>query len=283
MTTVNFEPITPHLGANALIAADHLLDDGVGDQIRAALDKYGVLVFPQINIDDDTLIAFTNTIGQMKPSKVDGGKGIYHVTLGKGEKLQEEYVKGNDYWHMDGTSHEIPNKATLLKCEVPPNRGGETDFAHLFAAYEALPEDKKQQLEGLRVIHCMAAVGRKLYDHPSEEDFERWNAAFGPTEQPLVWHQKSGRTSLVIGSTADSIVGLSQEESQALLTDLLDWSTQEQFTYRHQWQKGDLVIFNNPGMLHRSQPYTEDSGRLMHRSVLEGEEAFSGAQEAALA
>ena len=275
MTAIRFEPITPNLGATVHIDADNLLTEGVSDEVLAALDKYGVLVFPQIGIDDETQIAFTNTLGEMKPSKVDGGNGIYHVKLGKQEKIQQEYVKGNDYWHMDGTAHRVPNKATLLKCEVPPASGGETDFAHLFAAYEAMPEDKRQRLEGLKVIHCMAAVGRKLYDNPTEEDFERWNSAWGPTEQPLVWHQRNGRTSLVIGSTADSIVDMPAEEGSALLQELLDWCTRDEFTYRHTWQKGDLVIFNNPGMLHRSQPYTEDSGRLMHRCVLEGQEAIA--------
>lgn len=117
-------------------------------------------------------------------------------------------MKGNDYWHMDGTSYAVPGKSTMLKCESPPSEGGDTEFANLFAAYEALPTERKRQLEGLRVIHCLAAVGRGIYAHPTQDDFARWNAVFPPTEHPLVWHQKDGRTSLMIGSTAHDVVGM---------------------------------------------------------------------------
>ncbi len=79
----------------------------------------------------------------------------------------------------------------------------------------------------------------------------------------------------MIGSTADSIVGMSREDGEALLQELLDWCTQDRFTYRHRWQKGDLVIFNNPGLLHRSRPYSEQAGRVMHRTTLKGYEAIA--------
>ncbi len=176
---------------------------------------------------------------------------------------------------MDGTSYNVPGKGTLLKCENPPSAGGETDFANLFAAYEALPPEKKRQLEGMRVVHCLEAVGRKMYTKPTAEDFERWHAVFPPTEQPLVWKQQDGRTSLVIGATALDIVGMPHEEGYALLQELVEWCTQDRFTYRHHWRKGDVVIFNNPGLLHRSRPYDEASGRVMHRTTLTGVEAIA--------
>ncbi|MBK6738453.1 MAG: TauD/TfdA family dioxygenase [Haliea sp.] len=91
----------------------------------------------------------------------------------------------------------------------------------------------------------------------------------------LVWKQRDGRTSLLIGATADSIVGLPEQEGTAILQELLEWCTQERFTYRHHWQKGDLVIFNNPGLLHRSYPYNDAAGRVMHRTTLKGTEAIA--------
>ncbi len=281
MSNAVFEPITPNLGACARVTADHILDDGVPDQIMEALNRYGVLVFPRINLSDEQLVALTGALGDMEAARTtaDGSApsdlGIYRIALDKADKSQREYVEGNDYWHMDGTSYQVPGKGTLLKCENPPSAGGDTEFAHLFAAYEALPEEKKQAIEGLRVVHCLAAVGRKMYTEPTEEDLARWNGVFPPTEHPLVWRQQDGRTSLVIGSTADSIVGMSREAGQALLQELLDWCTQDRFTYRHHWQQGDLVIFNNPGLLHRSHPYNEAAGRIMHRTTLKGYEAIS--------
>lgn len=98
----------------------------------------------------------------------------------------------------------------------------------------------------------------------------------GPaTEQPLVWTQSDGRSALVVGSTADHIVGMDLEKGRALLKELLDWCTQPRFCYRHQWQKGDMVIWNNPGLLHRAHHYTLDSGRLMHRTTINGTEALA--------
>ncbi|NND66370.1 MAG: TauD/TfdA family dioxygenase [Halioglobus sp.] len=281
MTTIAVEHITPRLGARIEIPADRLLDDGVPEQILATLDDRGVLLFPGINVPDDTLVALSARMGEMKPARVtaDGSsqseQGIYRIALDKREQNHLDYVRGNDYWHMDGASYPVPGKATLLKCEVPPASGGETDFANLYAAYDALPNERKRTIEGLRVIHCLETAMRRFYHAPTDEDIARWNAVFPPTEQPLVWHQKNGRTSLVIGSTATTIVGMPFESGRALLDDLLDWCTRDEFTYSHRWQKGDLVIFNNPGLLHRSRPYDEAAGRVLHRTTLAGHEAFA--------
>jgi alpha-ketoglutarate-dependent taurine dioxygenase len=281
MTDIKFEGITPNIGARSVISADSILDHGVPDQILKALNHYGVLLFPRIDLSDEKFVALTNALGEMEAARAtaDGSAtsdmGIYRIALDKDDKTQREYIAGNDYWHMDGTSYEIPGKGTLLKCECPASSGGDTEFANLFAAYAALPEEKKRQLESLQVVHCLEAVGRRLYDKPTDEDLARWNRVFPPTEHPIVWKQRDGRTSLVIGSTASAIVGMSEEDGDALLQELMDWCTQERFTYRHHWQQRDLVIFNNPALLHRSHPYTETSGRLMHRTTLKGHEAIA--------
>jgi alpha-ketoglutarate-dependent taurine dioxygenase len=278
MANISFEPITPKLGAYVRVTADEILDPGVPQKALNALNQYGVLVFPQINLSDDQMIGFTNQLGDMEAVRntadgtVPSGKNIYRVALDKQDKSQREYVEGNDFWHMDGTSYKVPGKATLLKCERPPSSGGDTGFAHLYAAYEAMPDQRKQQLAQLRVVHCLESVGRRLYKDPTTDDFQRWNSTFPPTEHPLVWKQRSGRSSMVIGATAFDVVGMPHDKGYSFLQELADWSTQEQFTYRHHWQKGDFVIWNNPAMLHRSFPYNEASGRLMHRTTIKGSE-----------
>ena len=98
---------------------------------------------------------------------------------------------------------------------------------------------------------------------------------FPPTEHPLVWHQQSGRTSLLIGATAGDIPGMDEAEGRALLEELVAWAAGPRFTYRHKWHKGDLAIFNNPALLHRSFPYGEAAGRVMHRTTLKGTEAIA--------
>lgn len=281
MTSIQFEPINPDLGAYARVAAEDILEEDNPARILEALNSHGVLVFPQVGISDEQQVALSAQLGEMEAAvaTADGSapssQGIYRIALDKEDRNHLDYVAGNDYWHMDGTSYRVPGKGTLLKCESPPHHGGETDFANLYAAYEALPEEKKRALEGLRVIHCLEAVTRRFYAEPTEEDLARWHANFPPTEHPLIWRQKNGKTSLVIGATAAGIVGMSEEEGKILLEELLDWCTQERFTYRHHWQRGDLVIFNNPGLLHRSRPYDIQAGRVMHRTTLKGYEAVA--------
>ncbi len=281
MTALQIEPISEEIGARIFIDADRILDDQVPEQILDALNQYGVLLFPGIGVSDEIMASLSNRLGEMEAAKVtsdgsDANKlGLYRISADKKDKAQKEYVDGNNFWHMDGTSYRIPGKATMLKCESPPRTGGETEFANLFAAYAALPDERKAAVDGLTVVHSMYAVMRKLYDEPQPEDIERWNSIFPDNAHPLVWKQRDGRRSLVIGSTAGRIDQMSEEEGTALLEELLAWCTQDRFTYQHVWQQGDMVIFNNPGLLHRSRPYDEASGRVLHRATVKGSEAIA--------
>jgi alpha-ketoglutarate-dependent taurine dioxygenase len=274
-----FEAITPAIGAYVHIDAEHVLDEGVPEQLLDGLNRYNVLVFSEVHMSDDIYTEMTARMGPMHDLGVTAEKGatetkagIYRVSLDKDDQNQLDYVRGNDFWHMDGTSYNTPGKATLLKCEVAPSDGGDTGFASLHAAYDALPDARKNELESLRVHHDFRAVGRKLYDAPTDEQIAMWDGIFPPTEHPLIWHQRCGRTSMLIGATCDDVVGMPFDESAALINELNAFATQDEFTYRHQWKKGDVVIFNNPALLHRSFPYAKESGRLMHRTTIAGME-----------
>ena len=228
MTTIVIEPITPRIGAYIKVAADDVLNPGVPEQIMDALNKYNVLVFPQVHMTDEQFVGLSDHFGEKHELALtqDGSeasaKGIYRIEKMDKDENQLDYIRGNDLWHMDGTIYNVPGKSTMLKCERPASEGGDTEFASLFAAYEALPEARKAEIDKLRVIHCFEAVGIRLYDAPTKEDFARWEAAFPETEQPLVWHQKDGRTSLLIGGTAFYIKGLPHEDGRKLLDELDD-------------------------------------------------------------
>ena len=285
---LTIEPITPEIGAYVRVAAYEVLQDGNPALILDALDRHNVLVFPEVCMSDDVFLSLTQALGEKHDNKVtdDGSaaseKGIFRIALDKDDRTQREFILGNDFWHMDGMSYTVPVKATLLKCETAPQDGGDTGFANLHAAFDALPAETKARLSGLRVGHCIAAALSRLYEQPTKEDFDRWDAIFPRLEHPLVWTQENGRSALLIGSTASDIVGMNHADSQALLDELLEWCTQDRFTYRHKWRCGDLVIFNNPGLLHRSYPYTEAAERVMHRTTLKGREPITaGAPEPA--
>jgi alpha-ketoglutarate-dependent taurine dioxygenase len=159
-----------------------------------------------------------------------------------------------------------------LSAREAAEEGGDTEFATTYAAYGALGDDEKAKLDGLRVVHRFARAIMRAYPDASEKQRAAWNKQ-PPREHPLVWRHRDGRCSLVIGSTADHIIGMDADESEALLDHLLDWSTQPQFVLRHQWRRGDLVMWDNTGMLHRAMPFAETSRRLLHRTTLVGTEA----------
>jgi alpha-ketoglutarate-dependent taurine dioxygenase len=152
--------------------------------------------------------------------------------------------------------------------------GGQTEFASTYAAYENLPEDTKKRIDGLKVIHTFEAAQKGVIDNPTEKQLAAWRR-LPPNEVSLVWQRRDGRRSLVLGSTADYIAGMDAAESRALLDELLDWSTQERFRYTHEWAEGDLVVWDNTGLLHRALPYAASSHRTLHRTTMHGEEAFA--------
>lgn len=197
------EPITPDLGSRVLIPAGHLLDEGIAEKCSNLLDERGVLVFPQIAVSDELQIAFSNRLGRMQSSRLRAKAdttadkmGIYPVTLDPGRAKFLDYIHSNEHWHMDGTTYDIPPRATNLKCEVPPASGGDTEFANLLAAYDDLPASRKSALENLRVVHSAATANLRFFSKPSVLILQRWLSDGPPREQPLVWQQASGRRTL---------------------------------------------------------------------------------------
>jgi len=267
--------LKPDLGAIIEVDRDSLLDDDVAKKCRELLEQRGVLVFPRIGLTDAEQVAFTEKMG--KPFDIFGGEGdndgIYKVSLNPEEALHVEFVQATFFWHIDGlTADFIPQKATLLAAKSVAGKGGQTEFANTYAAYEALSEEDKKEIEDLRVVHSMRASMFDIYDSLDDKD-AHWRQ-MEDKEHPLVWKHESGRKSLVLAATADHIVGMPRANGRALLARLLQWTVQPAFHYRHEWEEGDLVIWDNCGTLHRAIPYDMDSGRLMHRTTLEGVESL---------
>jgi len=175
---------------------------------------------------------------------------------------------------MDGTHDQVPVFASLLSGRKLSATGGDTWFANSYAAYEALPQDMKDRIADLRVVHSFAVSMARADIERTPETDAHW-ASIPDQTHALVWTHQSGRKSLVIGCHASHIEGMDRAESDALLQELLDWTTQDRFTYCHKWTVGDMLIWDNTGVLHRATPYDLGSGRMMHRTTLLGEEAFA--------
>lgn len=278
--TITIEPIKPHIGGIVRVDKANMCEPEVVQACREALENCGVLLFPNMFLTDAEQLAFTDAFGKRVnfTKNVPGGKDgdeadVYKITLDKKVNFEPEYVLGTFFWHIDGVTINQPlPKATMLSARRLSPTGGQTEFASTFAAWDSLPEAEKEAIKDLKVIHRMEASMRPVFRKMDEGQLAKYNNMATEMLHPLVWTQKSGRKSLVLGSHADEILGMSIPEGRALIARLIEWAAQPAFTYRHEWNEGDFVIWNNCGVMHRVIPYAEDSGRSMHRTTIYGEE-----------
>lgn len=268
------------IGTEITADADTLVRGTYASRIRELLEDRSVLVFRGVDLDDRQQIAFTQTLGAQAfenngvPTHDGERQAIFKVSLDPSVNPIGEYLKTTFFWHLDGSMHEVPILASILGARYLPPTGGATEFCNTYRAYDALPDADKAELEGLRVVHANWALQRFVNPEPTYETF-RGARNVPAKEQPLVWKHRSGRRSLVIGSTAAYVVGLEPPDSMDLLVRLRDWATQPQFVYHHDWKPGDMVMWDNTGALHRALPYDAESGRLLHRTMLQGEEPIT--------
>lgn len=263
--------LQPNIGLKICTDINTLLTDDVATQLRRLLMENGVLVFKQLNLTDEQQVALAEMMGMLRQ---EGDKGIYKITLDKNANARRDYLKGSFLWHIDGTHDSVPPFASLLTGITLSDQGGQTEFANSYAAYESLSPAMKNHIDKLQVVHSVEVSMRRAGIEPTDANLQFWRT-FADTTHNLVWTHKSGRKSLVIGCHASHIAGMSKTEGQSLLQELLEWTTQPRFVYRHEWSTGDLLIWDNTGVLHRVEPYPLDCGRMMHRTTLLGEEPFA--------
>jgi alpha-ketoglutarate-dependent taurine dioxygenase len=222
-------------------------------------------------LDDAAQVAFSRKLGKVEIF----GKGefpeIFRVTLDPAKNPMASYLKGTFDWHIDGMTDDIPIMATMLAAHDVAASGGETEFASTYGAYEALTDDEKRRFDDVRVVHTLEHSQLLANPNPSAEELARWRQR-PPKVHPLVWRHRSGRKSLVLGATAAEVVGMTPDEGHALLDELLARATTPERVYRHEWQVGDVVIWDNRGVLHRACRYDPTSPRDMHRTTFAGDE-----------
>jgi alpha-ketoglutarate-dependent taurine dioxygenase len=273
-----FQPLATRIGAQALMRPEELLAPAFGAEALEALERYGVLVFPRIGLTDEQQIAFSSLLGEpmlQGAPRPDGSRDVmFKVTLDPRQNAAAEYLKGTVHWHIDGATDDVPARATLLTGRRLSKVGGQTQFCNSYAAHDDLPAAEQSYYESLRVVHSLEAANRLMKPNPSEQELAIWRRG-GSKEHPLVWKHRSGRKSIVLGATASHIVGLPDEESRALVAKITEQSTRPEIVYSHEWQVGDLVVWDNCGTMHRVIPYDAASGRMMHRTTLHGVEAIA--------
>jgi alpha-ketoglutarate-dependent taurine dioxygenase len=278
VSSIAVEPLSATVGAavSGVDAGRLVSDTAIAHDVLDALETHGVLVFRAVQLAPDQQVAFCNRIGEVDVSNGNHEvPGIYRVSLDPAtNRRSAAYLRGTFVWHVDGCTpdgDECPQMATVLSAKAVSERGGETEFANSYAAYDDLDADEKAQLATLRVVHSLEASQRRVTPEPTEKQLAAWRSR-PPHEHPLVWTHRTGRRSLLLGASADFVVGMERDEGRALLDRLLERATTPDRVYRHEWEVGDTVIWDNRGVLHRAAPYDPDSGREMLRTTILGDE-----------
>ena len=257
------------------------VDDSTLRAIVAASDHYAVLIFPDQSIDDVQQMAFSEhlgpletTIKKLRPGhKLRLNQRVSDISnldpAGRvldADDRNRMYGLGDRLWHTDSSFKAVPAKYSLLSARAIPPAGGETQFADLRAAYDALPEAMKTQLEGLVAEHSII-YSRSTIGFTDFSDEER--AGLQPVPQTMVRvHPGSKRKTLYLASHAMAIRGMPVPEARLLLRDLMEHATQPQFVYTHRWRVGDLVMWDDRCTMHRARPYDRTERRDMHRTTV---------------
>lgn len=274
--TLTFRKLNPHFAAeiDGPIDLCAVHDRDTLAQIRAGMDEYAVLVFHDQSFVDDEQIAFSQRFDGELHTKT-GVRAIAKSRLGNealgdvsnldenGEILplgdrRRMYSLGNRLWHTDASFQDPPGRYSMLSARVVPPVGADTEFADMRAAYDALSDTMKAELEGLRAHHSIAHSRQTLGFEFSKEEEEKLKGAVHPLIRTL---PGSGRRSLYIASHASRIVDWPVPEGRLLLRDLIEHATQPQFVYRHRWRVGDFVIWDNRATMHRARPFEETKYR----------------------
>jgi alpha-ketoglutarate-dependent 2,4-dichlorophenoxyacetate dioxygenase len=237
--------------------------------VEEAFERYAVLVFPDQVLSQRQHIAFAQRFGPIDRSmivEVEGAKARVPGEIAdvsnldsKGEILAPDsrlrlFQLGNQLWHTDSAFKHVPAKASLLYQRSIAQTGGQTEFADLRAAWDALPEAMKRKIEGLVAEHAIAYSRAKLGFAMTENE----QRALPPVRQALVRHHPaSGRTSLYLAAHAGRIVGMTDPAGRALLAELMEFATQRQFVHTHRWRTNDVVMWDNRCSMHRGRPFDD--------------------------
>ena len=253
--------------------------------IHAGMDKYAVLVFRDQQIDDAQQLAFTRSLGEIEHAIGTSLRAANEYRLpttfadvSNLDKNDTPYARedrrrlfgiGNRLWHSDSSFKTVPAKYSLLHATSIPSKGGNTQFADMRAAYDALEDETKAQVEGMVCEHSQMYSRQQIgFVDFTEEERQR----FRPVRQCMVrTHPVTGRKSLYLSSHAGSIVGWPVPEALIFLKDLIEHATQREFVYTHKWRLGDLVMWDNRQTMHRARPFPAHEPRDMRRTTLAGD------------
>ncbi len=278
--SLNIRPLTPVLGAEVTgIDLSKTVSEAVFGEIETAFETYSVLVFPEQHLDDADQIAFSERFGPLESTigANPGGAGtafaVFSNVAEDGSIIPPQdrrmlFDSGNRMWHTDSSYKPVPAKASLLLGRRVPKTAGETEFASLRAAYDALTADEKAAADAHTVVHDFAFSRGKIDPNLlTSKDFHE----LPPVRHALVRSNPANdRRAVLVGAHASYIDGMCLAEGRALIDRLNAIATRPENVYTHRWRQGDLVMWDNRAVLHRGRPYDPLEARIMQRTTVAG-------------
>jgi len=266
-------PLSPRMAAEVVgLDLREPLDPATRQAVYDAFVRYQVLAFRDQTLTKPEQIAFTEQFGTLErhvASNRGGDIPLLHVVSNLNAEGKPSGKVKSTTWHSDKSFRPEPSMATILHAVIMPPDGGDTCFANMYAAYDALDEAEKAALDGLRVIHSWELSQQKSGLRATEEEIRD----APPMSHPLVRvHPDSGRKCLFMGLHASHIDGWPVQDGRTLLAKLEAHATQDRFVYRHKWHAGDVLMWDNRCLLHRADPNFDAAlyPRVLHRTCLRG-------------
>ena len=273
------QPAEATLGAVVTRVRLAALDDAEWRAILAAFHEHAVLIFPGQHPSREEQVAFGRRFGELDPLVEKTGTVPISNRLPDGRVLEDanpikQILRGNEGWHTDSSYMPVSARASLLSAEVVTEVGGETEWADMRAAWDALDAPGREHVADLAAYHSIRySQARAGLNAPAGS----YGYEIDPNDAPLrplvKVHPVTGRRALFIGRHAFGIPGLAAQESERLLDELLDFACRPPRVLRHCWQPGDLAIWDNRCVLHRARPYDPSLPRVLHHTRIAGDPA----------
>ena len=276
MSTIKVEPLHKDFGAKIRgVDLGVLPNEAQIADIKTAIDAHSLLVFPEQKLNDDTQLAFTRRLGEPEVNHLRLGRdGVsdYFGTVGNvqqdgtvlgNDHKHTKFAMGNNMWHTDASFRQVPTFVSMNYVYEVPDEGGQTQYVSARGAYRRLPNEVKQTIDPLVGIHDYVFSRSKVAKvEPSHA------ASLPPVKQKLVRQNPStGEKNYFVGAHAKTIVGWGHTEARQLLDDLLDRATTPEYVYTHNWEPGQLVLWDNRCLLHKGTGYDADKCRRYMRQT----------------
>jgi alpha-ketoglutarate-dependent 2,4-dichlorophenoxyacetate dioxygenase len=279
--TLTFRKLHPHFaGLVSPVDLRRVHDPETLAAIRGGMDEYAVLVFRDQPFTDAEQLDFAQRLDGVLHTKLGisalqknrfGNEALGDISnldengeIMKSDNRRRMYGLGNRLWHTDASFQDPAGRYSMLSAKVVPPVDADTEFADMRAGYDALPEEEKARLEGLRVHHSIAYSRQTLGFEFSESEQDALKGAIHPLVRTI---PRSKRRSLYVASHASRIIDWPVPEGRLLLRDLIEHATRPEFVYRHQWRVGDLVIWDNRATMHRARTFDDAKYRRELRRV----------------